>query len=86
LKAVNPDIDLSDRNDSYIEARFDSAAEYALQAPAPSAPSYADRLETAVKVGRTERKDSEERKDAATVNNERFGKNYAKPLARSTRK
>lgn len=81
LAAVHPDVDLSDRNDSYIEARFDSAAEYAqLQ------PSYADRLETAVKVGRSERKDSEERKDAAERNNERYGKNYSKPLARSTRK
>lgn len=82
LKAVNPDIDLSDRNDSYIEARFDSAAEYALQAPAPAAPSYADRLETAVKAGRTERKDSETKRDAAAINNERYGKNYTKPLTR----
>lgn len=82
LKAVNPNVDLSDRNDSYIEARFDSAAEYAqLQ------PSYADRLETAIKVGRTERKDSaEEKKNAAARNNRRYGKNYSKPLARSTRK
>ena len=83
LKAINPDVDLSDRNDSYIEARFDSAAEYAAQAPTLS---HADRLETAVKVARTERKDSEEKKDAAAVNNERFGKNYTKPLPHSTRK
>jgi len=83
LKAIHPEVDLSDRNDSYIEARFDSAAEYATLVPAPS---YADRLETAVKVGRTERKDSEEKKDAAERNNERYGKNYSKPLARSTRK
>ena len=84
LKAVNPDVDLSDRNDSYIEARFDSAAEYAAQAPVTS---YADRLETAVKVGKTERKDSAEvKKDAAAVNTERYGKNYAKPLTRSNRK
>ena len=49
--------------------------------------SPADRLETAVKVGRTERKDSiEEKKDAAARNNERYGKNYAKPLTRSTKK
>jgi hypothetical protein len=84
LKAIHPDVDLSDRNDSYIEARFDSAAEYAAQAPVLSP---ADRLETAVKVGRTERKDStEEKKDAAAVNNERYGKNYAKPLTRSNKK
>ena len=84
LKAIHPDVELSDRNDSYIEARFDSAAEYAALAPVVSP---ADRLETAVKVGRTERKDStEEKKDAAARNNERYGKNYAKPLTRSTKK
>jgi hypothetical protein len=84
LKAVNPDVDLSDRNDSYIEARFDSAAEYATLTPAPS---HADRLETAVKVGRTERKDSaEEKKDMAEVNKERYGSNHKKPLTRSTKK
>jgi hypothetical protein len=83
LKAIHPEVDLSDRNDSYIEARFDSAAEYATLVPASS---YADRLETVVKVGRTERKDSEEKKDAAARNNERYGKNYAKPLTRSHKK
>lgn len=82
LKAIHPEVDLSDRNDSYIEARFDSAAEYATLVPASS---YADRLETAVKVGRTERKDSEEKKDAAARNNERYGKNYVKPLTRSNK-
>jgi hypothetical protein len=83
LKAINPDSDLSDRNDSYIEARFDSAVEYAAQAPATS---HADRLETAVKAGRTTRGDSEQKKDAAEANNERYGENHKKPLTRSTKK